>query len=187
MECDSAHLIAKAALIADHLYRSCVAPDGGQRLRESGTIPPGTSLKQNKTRKAFEWVTELKAACANRYFTLAACQLAIEMMLKKPGVRIPHVGLPHNLWLVQQARLIKHLCRRARKSVGSRLRFTRLRQSRTMDWQQTVPMDGDYQDGWFEIRDVVNIGMTLVVMLLDNLSMDLVKPRFASATKSHET
>ena len=38
---------------------------------------------------------------------------------------------PLRLWLTQQARIVQHLCQRARKTVGSASRFQRIRQSRT--------------------------------------------------------
>lgn len=142
MESDSRSLESKALVIADNLYRACVAPDSGKRLRESGSISPGSSLKQVRTSQAFQWVNHLKIASASRYFTLAACELGIKKLLEKLGVVIPAVvGLPFELWLVQQARVVQHLCQRARKTIGSRLRFARLRQSRTMDWTETLALE----------------------------------------------
>ena len=52
-------LLAKAAFIADNLYQTCVAPDGGQRLRETGAISPATSLKNFRARRAFEWASHV--------------------------------------------------------------------------------------------------------------------------------
>lgn len=148
MEADSCSLESKALVIADNLYRACVAPDSGRRLRESGCISPGSSLKQTRTSQAFEWVNQLNIKSASRYFTLAACEHGIKKLLERPGVVIPSVvGLPFELWLVQQARLVQHLCQRARKTIGSRLRFARLRQSRTMDWTETLAFEARFVGG----------------------------------------
>jgi hypothetical protein len=145
LDSDKKSLESKALVIADNLYRSCVAPDAGKRLRETGSISPGSSLKQSNTNSAFRWVNEIDCRSSPRFFTEAACQLGIKKLLEKPGVEIPAVvGLPFELWLTQQARIVQHLCQRARKTVGSALRFQRIRQSRTMDWAETLPMQASY-------------------------------------------
>ena len=145
LDSDKKSLESKALVIADNLYRSCVAPDAGKRLRETGSISPGSSLKQSNTNSAFRWVNEIGCRSSPRFFTEAACQLGIKKLLEKPGVEIPAVvGLPFELWLTQQARIVQHLCQRARKTVGSALRFQRIRQSRTMDWAETLPMQASY-------------------------------------------
>ena len=142
LKCGAASLESKAIVIAENIYRTCVAPDSGQRLRETGVIPPGTNLKQTRTSRAFSWVNDIDVSCTRRFFTLAACQRGIEKLLEKPGVQVPVVhGIPHQLWLMQQTRLVQYLCQRARKTVGSSLRFPLLQQSRVMDWQDTLPLE----------------------------------------------
>ena len=144
-------LQSKALVIGDNLYPYCVAPDDGKRLRETGSICPGSSLKQSHTKKAFEWVHQINCMCSRRYFTTAACQLGIKRLLEKPNLQIPQtIGLPFELWLVQQAKLVQHLCYRARKTVGSASRFRRYRQSRTMDWAETIPMEARHGLGIVE-------------------------------------
>ena len=141
LDSDNINLELKALVIADNLYKSCVVADAGKRLRETGSISPGSSLKQTNTNFAFRWVNEVDCRCSRRYFTQAACQLGIKKLLEKPGVQIPAVvGLPFELWPTQQARIVQHLCQRARKTVGSSMRFQRYRQARTMDWAETIPM-----------------------------------------------
>lgn len=52
-------LAAKAICISEYLYKHCVAPDDGKRLRETGLISPATSLKNRKAREAFLWARDV--------------------------------------------------------------------------------------------------------------------------------
>lgn len=141
---DSNHfgLEQKAALIAENLYKHCVVPDGGIRLRETGAISPASCLKSKRARKAFKWVNGASVPFQQRFFTLAAVRRAIQKLLKYHGVMIPIIPrLPQELWVEQQARLLLHLCQRARKNVGSSLRFSAYRQKAMADWQPTIPLE----------------------------------------------
>lgn len=135
-------LVSRANHIAEWLYRTCVLPDGGVRLRETGVIPPTSSLKHTKTREAFEWAG--KITHKQKYFTKAACRMAVVRLLELPRVQIPSVqGLPRELWEEQQSKLVAHLCRRARKNFGSHFRFPAYKQLCSMDWQETMPMHAE--------------------------------------------
>ena len=132
----------RANHIAEWLYRTCVLPDGGVRLRETGVIPPTSSLKHTKTREACEWAG--KITHKQKYFTKAACRMAVVRLLELPRVQIPSVqGLFRELWEEQQSKLVAHLCRRARKNFGSHFRFPAYKQLCSMDWQETMPMHAE--------------------------------------------
>lgn len=132
-------ILSKARVIADALYEHCFLPDNGKRIRESGTIPPASTLKNKSCRAAFRWAGKIKHK--KKYFTLSAVRKGIQRFLKMEGVEIPTVaGLPHELWLEQQSKLVVHLCQRTRKNVCSALRFPAYRQACIMDWQETIPI-----------------------------------------------
>jgi len=128
---------SKAIWIADMLYKYCIAPDNGKRVRETGSISPASCLKNGRARLAFSWAASV--AFSKRYFTEVAVRKALLKLIEMEGVRIPlGGGLPFELWLQQQTRSVLHLCQRARKNFGSSLR-----QSRSMDWQETLPMEAN--------------------------------------------
>ena len=47
MALEDLHLDGKAMWIANMLFEHCIEPDGGKRLRETGSIAPGSSLKHD--------------------------------------------------------------------------------------------------------------------------------------------
>ena len=63
------------------------------------------------------------------------------MLLLKPDVTVPLVGLPHDLWVESQAKVVKRLAQRARRNLGGSLRFLAYQQSKTMDWEETLPLE----------------------------------------------
>ena len=138
---DTATLKTKAICIADHLYRFCVAPDDGKRVRQTGSIAPAGSLKNRKARQAFCWASQVKKF-NERYFTLSAVQKGIELLVATWDLKPPLVGLSFELCLTQQSKQILHLCQRARKNASDSLRFLAYRQSSfNMDWVDTVPLE----------------------------------------------
>ena len=96
-------LYAKAAFIAQCLYSYCVLPDNGLRLRKTASISPGTSLKHREANKAFQW--QIKYVRTKNFFTLAACREGIKMLLEKPQVEVPLVGLSMDAWITNQAKV----------------------------------------------------------------------------------
>ena len=139
MEIDGAALLAKGAFIADALYRHCFLPDEGVRMRRTASIAPGTSLKHVAARKAFRWAANVGGG--KKFFTLAACRKGVQLLLEKPDVVVPFVGLPQNLWVESQAKLVMKLAQRARKNSGASLRFWAYHQSKLMDWDDPLPME----------------------------------------------
>ena len=130
-------LWAKATFMAESLYKSCVVGDGGKRLRDTGAISPSTTLKSVAGRNAFAWASKVKTS--SRFYTLAACRLAMQMLLKYPNVKIPIVGSDSlDLWVETQGKVVMHLCKRARKNSGSSQRLAR---KKSMDWDETLPME----------------------------------------------
>lgn len=104
---------SKAIWIADMLYKYCIAPDNGKRVRETGSISPASCLKNGRARLAFSWAASV--AFSKRYFTEVAVRKALLKLIEMEGVRIPlGAGLPFELWLQQQTRSVLHLCQRAR-------------------------------------------------------------------------
>ena len=135
-------LLAKAAFIADNLYQTCVVPDGGQRLRETGAISPATSLKNVRARRAFEWASHVSYQA--KFFTLAACRLGVQQLLRYQNVDVL-ATTPKDTWVEQQAKLVMQLCARSRKNCGSaRLRTLSYRQAGLMDWDQTMPLQAGF-------------------------------------------
>ena len=63
------------------------------------------------------------------------------MLLLKPHVAVPLVGLPHDLWVESQAKVVKRLAQRARRNLLGSLRFLAYQQSKTMDWEETMPLE----------------------------------------------
>lgn len=95
------------------LYKNCIAPDNGKRVRETGSISPASCLKNGRARLAFSWAASV--AFSKRYFTEVAVRKALLKLIEMEGVRIPlGAGLPFELWLQQQTRSVLHLCQRAR-------------------------------------------------------------------------
>lgn len=139
MEIDGAALLAKGAYIADALYRHCFLPDEGVRMRRTASVSPGTSLKHSAARKAFQWAADVGGG--KFFFTLAACRKGVQLLLKKPDVVVPFVGLPQNLWVESQAKMVMKLAQRARKNSGASLRFWAYHQSKLMDWEDTLPVE----------------------------------------------
>ena len=133
-------IFSKADFIAENLFRFCVVPDSGKKLRETGSIAPARSLKSKVCRAAFEWAAKVKSK--TKFFTVAACRLAVKRLTKMDGVEVPSIPtLPEELWVEQQAKIICHLCQRSRRNSGSHWRFPGYRQSCSMDWQETVPLE----------------------------------------------
>lgn len=142
-------LYSKAGFIAENLYKFCFIPDGGKRIRETGSIAPGLTLKSKRTRAAFQWAAGVKHK--SRFFTLAALRSGVKRLTKMEGVIIPTVGVPFDFWVECQAKSLKHLCARARKNSGSTMRFAAYHQSSfgMTDWQETLPMvDPLEDDNW---------------------------------------
>ena len=133
-----ADLLSRAQFIAEQVYRNCILPDNGVRLRETGAIRPANTLKCVRARTAFEWAGRINHK--QKYFTKAACRMAITRLQLLPNVEPPVIhGLPHDLWEEQQSRVLLHLCQRSRKNFGSCLRFRAYHQA-TMDGLETLPM-----------------------------------------------
>lgn len=144
MEDDNVGLARKAICVAENLYKFCVAIDDGKRLRETGCIPPASTLKNRKCRDAFMWARRVNQY-NQRFFTMAAVRMGIIRMLDTYSLNVPIVnGMTFEVWLIQQSKLVLHLCQRARKNSGSSLRFLAYRQSTSMDWMDTVPMEAGY-------------------------------------------
>ena len=60
----------------------------------------------------------------------------------KDEVKIPFSGLPMDMWVEAQAKLVMHLAQRSRNNSGSSLRFLCYRQSSIMDWEETQVQAG---------------------------------------------
>lgn len=139
---DGADLVTRARFIAESIYRECIDKDGGERLRLTGALSPARTLKNQKAKFAFDWAGAIPLD--RKYFTKAACRMAIKQLLSMPKVQVPVLpGMPVEMWIEQQAKVIQHLCQRSRKNRGSGLRFAAYRQ-RSMDWTDTVPMEAGY-------------------------------------------
>ena len=131
-------LVSKAKFIAESLYRECIDKDGGVRLRQTGALSPAGTLKSHSARFAFDWASHIPME--RKFFTKAACRLAIQNLLSMPNVEVPRLpGMPLELWIEQQAKTVQHLCQRSRKNRGSSMRFPAYRQL-SMDWTDTMPM-----------------------------------------------
>lgn len=149
-------MVSKAIWISENLYKYCIAPDNGKRVRETGSISPATSLKNQRAKEAFSWAGSVQQC--KRFFTEAAVRLGVSMLLEKKNVKIPIVGgLSTELWLQQQTKLVLHLCQRARKNFGSQYRFPAYRQSCTMDWQDTIPMEARSEMDQMKISNMKKI------------------------------
>ena len=136
---DGAALAAKGLFIAESLYRTCVIQDGGARLRKTGAVSPGTSLKHVAAKTAFKWASHVGER--KKFFTLAACRKGIQMLLSMPGVEIPFSGMSRGMWIESQAKIVMRLAQRARKNCGASLRFLTYHQSKIMDWEETQPIE----------------------------------------------
>lgn len=132
-------LVSRAKFIAESLYRECIDKDGGVRLRQTGALSPAGSLKSHNARFAFDWASHIPME--RKFFTKAACRMAIQTLLSMPNVEVPRLpGMPLELWIEQQAKVVQHLCQRSRKNRGSSMRFPAYRQL-SMDWTDTLPME----------------------------------------------
>ena len=139
------HLDRKSIFIAEKLFKHCISPNGGKRLRETGSISPGTSLKHGGARKAFSWCNFVPKE--TRFFTLASIRMAIKRLLVTQQLQPPCVaGLSFEIWLENQAKCILHLCQRSRKNCSAQFRFASYNQKRLMDFQDTMPMP--VEAGW---------------------------------------
>lgn len=137
---DATSVISKALWICENLYKYCVAPDGGKRIRETGAIAPAGTLKHFRARFAFLWASEV--GFNKRFFTEAAVRLGILKLLEKKEISIPcSSGIPYELWLQRETKTVLHLCQRSRRNFGSQLRFPAYRQQKSMDYMETLPMD----------------------------------------------
>ena len=139
LEIEGNALRAKSQFIADSLYINCVLPDSGERLKRTAAISPASNLKCIAARKAFVWANYVGEK--KKFFTMAACREAIKLLLGKDGVEVPFVGLSRDMWIESQAKVIMHLAQRSRMNCGSSLRFVTYRQSKLMDWQDTLPLE----------------------------------------------
>ena len=146
MDINGSALHLKGLFIADALYRHCVLPDGGERLKKTGAISPATSLKHVAARKAFAWAGHVGEG--KKKFTLAACRRGVQLLFDKPDVVIPLVGLPHHLWVESQAKTVMRLAQRARKNCQASLRFLGYQQSKYMDWEETQPVEAGPGAWW---------------------------------------
>ena len=139
-EVPGSDLVSRARFIAENIYRTCISPDDGVRLRETGVISPAPTLKSHRAREAFQWAGHVNME--TKFFTKAACREAVKKLLVMPRVEVPQFPFQtKEHWIEQQAKIIQHLCQRSRKNCGSSMRFPAYRQSRTMDWQETLPME----------------------------------------------
>lgn len=138
-------MLSRAQFIAEQLYRTCILPDSGVRLKETGAISPANTLKCVKARVAFAWAGKIKHN--QKFFTKAVCRLAISRLMLMPKVEPPSIyGLPREFWEEQQSRVVLRLCQRSRKNFGSCLRFRGYHQS-LMDNLQTFPMEAGFFKG----------------------------------------
>ena len=137
-------LMTEAAFIADNLYQTCVVPDGGQRLRETGAISPATSLKNVWPRYAFEWASMFHTK--QIFLPWLLFRLGVQQLLRYQNVDVPVLATtPKNTWVEQQAKLVMQLCARSRKNCGSApLRTLSYRQAGLMDWDQTMPLQAGF-------------------------------------------
>lgn len=135
---DGRALRAKGEFIADSLYKHCILPGDGRRLKQTASISPGTSLKHRQARDCFAWANRVGEN--KKFFTLAACREGVRLLLEKPMVEVPFSGMSRDMWIQSQAKVIMHLCQRSRINCGSSFRFMRYQQSKIMDWEDTLPL-----------------------------------------------
>ena len=81
----------KVRYISDQLYRACVQPDGGERLRCTGSLAPRGTLKHKLSRDAFAWC---EGVHERRYFTRAAVRTALIRLLDFYEAGIPVCDAP---------------------------------------------------------------------------------------------
>jgi hypothetical protein len=108
-------------------------------VKKKGSVSPSTTLKSKSGRDAFSWAA--KVGGKKIFFTRAACRLGIQLLLEKPDVVVPLVGLPYDLWVESQAKNVMYLAQRARKNSGATYRLLSYQQSKIMDWQDTLPLE----------------------------------------------
>ena len=111
---------SKVHFISRQLFLCCVAPDEGERLRQTGILPPKSSLKHRACRKAFAWCSRVHEA---RFFTRGAIRSSLERLLNFYEVEVPLFntpGLTREDWIKRQTLLVQHLCKRSVKNASAR-------------------------------------------------------------------
>ena len=111
---------SKVRYISQELYRHCVQPDAGERVRTTGSLAPKGSLKHRSCREAFVWCGGIHE---HRFFTRSAVKTALVRLLDFYELEVPicnSPGLTRADWLKGQAKLIQHLCKRAVKNASAR-------------------------------------------------------------------
>lgn len=146
MEVDGDNLLAKGVFIAESLYKHCFLPDQGARIKKTGSLSPGTSLKSKDARASFQWAADV--GLGKKFFTMAACRKGVQLFLSKPGVQIPFCGLPANIWVEAQSKHVMRLAQRARRNCGASLRFRAYNQAKLMDFQETLPLEAGWHGSW---------------------------------------
>ena len=108
-------LQGKVRAIALNLHKHCVEPDQGERLRKTGSLSPKGSLRFKAGRQAFKWCERIHEP---RYFTKTAVKGALKLLLDKYEVEVPfgESERARAQWLMQQSRVVQHLCKRAVKN-----------------------------------------------------------------------
>ena len=115
-----AHFASKVQFISRQLFLCCVAPDEGERLRQTGVLPPKSSLKHRVCREAFAWCSNVHEA---RFFTRGAIRSALARLLDFYDVEVPlfnSPGLTRDDWIKRQTLLVHHLCKRSVKNASAR-------------------------------------------------------------------
>ena len=130
----------KALFVADQIYRSCIAPDGGELLRLTGALAPGGSLKMSKAREAFRWCQSEEIE--GRFFTLRLCHKAVSLLVAQQRIEIPALpGLSQSFWLAEQAKRLHYLCCRSKKNrLACSLPSSKEAKAEAMDDAETQPM-----------------------------------------------
>ncbi|CAE7328479.1 unnamed protein product [Symbiodinium sp. CCMP2592] len=115
-------LQTKVRYIAQELYRTCVEPDRGARVRGTGSLSPKISLRYRKGKEAFEWC---RCVHEPRYFTRTAVKGALNHLLDHYKIEVPLCeleGLTRKEWIRRQTKAVQHLCKRAVKNAFAKSR-----------------------------------------------------------------
>ena len=115
-------LQTKVRYIARELYRTCVEPDQGARVRGTGSLSPKLTLRYRKGKEAFEWCRRVHEP---RYFTRTAVKGALNCLLDHYKVEVPLCeleGLTRKEWIRRQTKAVQHLCKRAVKNAFAKSR-----------------------------------------------------------------
>ena len=112
--------LEKASLIADYLYKECLQPDGQKRfLRTGDVILPG-NLHTTEVLSCLKWVCN--SQFAGNFFTRAACEEAISVLVTKFQLRVPLQPTQTVFaWTSEQGKRLQHLACRARRNYVARL------------------------------------------------------------------